>query len=76
MQLSQLPDHQIARVLAIAPEDAAMEAALREVGFAEEDEVEILHRGAFGGKPLCVRLNQTLVALRLDEAAALSVEEA
>lgn len=74
MHLDDLPNSQPAQVRAISPDDQALEAALREVGFAENDEVEILHRGAFGKKPLCVRLNQTLIALRTDEAHAVTVE--
>lgn len=74
MQLDTLPDGQPAIILSIAPDHPGLEAELREIGFAEEDEVEILHRGLFGKKPLCVRLNQTLVALRTDEASVISVE--
>ena len=51
-----------------------MEAKLREVGFAEEDEIEVMHAGPLNGRPLCVRLNLTLIALRADEAAAIDVE--
>lgn len=63
-----------ARVRSIDSSDAPLEAKLREIGFAEGDEVEIVHYGPIGGKPICVRLNRTLVALRADEARAVTVE--
>lgn len=74
MRLSDLGKGKPALVRGLAAEDPAMEAKLREVGFAEDDEVEIVHTGPLNGKPICVRLNRTLIALRLDEAAAVAVE--
>ena len=50
-----------------------MVAKLREIGFAEGDEVELLHRGPLGGSPLSFRLNRTIVALRKREAALIAV---
>jgi ferrous iron transport protein A len=47
---------------------------LRDVGFAEGDEVEVLGRGWLGGTPLRVRLNRTVIALRRTEAALINVE--
>lgn len=47
---------------------------LREIGFAEGEEVELLARGPFGGQPLAVRLNRTIIAMRIAEAAAVEVE--
>jgi len=74
MQLTQLKKGIIARVATVSGADSALEAKLREVGFAEKDEVEIVHTAPFGGKQICVRLNQTLIALRLEEAALIEVE--
>lgn len=74
MRLSDLGKGKPAIVSGLAAEDPAMEAKLREVGFAENDEVEIMHSGPLNGKPLCVRLNRTLIALRADEASAVNVE--
>lgn len=74
MRLSDLGKGKTALVRGLAAEDPALEAKLREVGFAEGDEVEIVHAGPLNGKPLCVRLNRTLIALRADEAAAVAVE--
>jgi ferrous iron transport protein A len=46
---------------------------LAEAGFEPGCEVEILARGLFGGTPLSVRLGRTIVALRRDEAQAVTL---
>ncbi|MCG8506721.1 MAG: ferrous iron transport protein A [Sphingomonadales bacterium] len=74
MTLDELKKGRVATVTGIADTDPSMAAKLREVGFAEEDEVEVVHLGPIGGKPICVRLNRTLIALRAEEAAAIEVE--
>jgi ferrous iron transport protein A len=74
MTLDQLEKSQIARVSGFKNKDISLVARLREIGFAEQDEVELLYRGPFGGRPLCYRLNRTLIALRRDEAKAVEVE--
>ncbi|MEZ5892928.1 MAG: FeoA family protein [Parvularculaceae bacterium] len=74
MQLIHLKKGAVARVTGISAADPLVEAKLREIGFAEMDEVELAHQGPIGGKPLCFRLNRTLIALRAEEAAAISVE--
>ena len=76
MKLTALPKGETARISEIASADPALEAKLREIGFSEGDEVEVAHHGPIGGRPICTRLNQTLIALRMDEAAAISVEPA
>ena len=68
--LCDLPLRRPARIVAIKG-DAHLETTLREMGFAEEDEVEIMGLGPLGGSPLSVRLNRMLVALRRGEAGAL-----
>lgn len=75
MKLNELAPGRIARVRGV---DAAaeLEAKLREVGFSEGDEVEMLGRGPFGGRTLAVRLNRTIIALRGPEAALVEVEPA
>lgn len=78
MHLHELKQNCRARVVSIGksnagPGSVALENKLREVGFAEDDEVEILHYGPLGRRPLCVRLNHTVIALRLREAAAIEV---
>ena len=65
-----------ARIVGFADGDAGLVAKLREIGFAEGDEVEILARGWLGGAPLSVRLNRTVIALRKSEAALVTVEAA
>ncbi len=76
MRLHELKKGERARVAEISSADAELEAKLREIGFAEDDDVEIVHYGPVAGKPICARLNQTLIALRLEEAAAIEVEAA
>lgn len=74
--LNQLKPGQIGSVVRIgatdAP-DAGLIAKLREIGFSEGDEVEFITAGPFGGQPLAVRLNRTLIALRRAEAEAIEV---
>ena len=74
MTLDELNKNQVARIAGFKPGDDDLVARLREIGFAEEDEVELLHRGPLGGRPLCFRLNRTQVALRLDEARMVEVD--
>jgi len=62
-----------ARVIAIR-EDVDFSEKLREFGFSEGDEVEILEYGPLGGQPIAVRLNRTIVAMRSEEASAIEVE--
>ena len=74
MTLDQINKNQIARIAGFIDGQPDLVARLREVGFAEDDEVELLHRGPLGGRPLCFRLNRTMIALRPDEASAIEVE--
>ncbi|TNE58669.1 MAG: ferrous iron transport protein A [Alphaproteobacteria bacterium] len=62
------------RVVGFTESDPSLVARLREIGFAEEDEVELLYTGPLGRRPLCFRLNRTMIALRMDEAIAIEVE--
>lgn len=55
-------------------DEAGMVRELREIGFSEGDEVEILALGLFGRTPVSVRLNRTIIALRGGEAAMIEVE--
>ncbi len=66
----------VARVAGFGEGDPQLVAKLREVGFAEGDEVELLAKGWLGGVPLSFRLNRTMVALRKAEAALVLVEQA
>ena len=42
-------------------QDAKVVSKLREIGFAEGDEVELLHTGLLFGTPLSFRLNRTII---------------
>lgn len=73
--LSELPLRETARILGFAIEDEALVFKLREIGFAEGDEVEILHKGFLFGSPLSIRLNRSLIALRKSEARQIQVQQ-
>jgi ferrous iron transport protein A len=72
--LDELKRNQVAKVLGFASGNEPLVNLLREIGFAESDEVELMHTGPFGAGPLCYRLNRTLIALRRAEAAHILVE--
>ncbi|MCI5044996.1 MAG: ferrous iron transport protein A [Aquisalinus sp.] len=56
--------------------DSIREEELREIGFAEGDEVQVLEFGSFGGTPISVRLNRTIIAVRANEANSIEVSRA
>lgn len=73
--LDRLTKGRVGRVTGFAPRgDEKLVAKLREIGFAEGDEVELLAKGWLGGAPLSIRLNRTVIALRKGEAALVMVE--
>ncbi len=72
VSLAGLSNGRVARVAGFAEGTADLEARLREVGFAEGDEVEVLHQAPLGDA-LSVRLNRTMIALRREEADAVLV---
>ena len=76
--LNSLKRGQIGRIVGFAgegdPSSPDLIARLREIGFAESDEVELLHKGPILGSPLCFRLNRTQIALRPAEARVIEVE--
>lgn len=74
MHIADLAEGEQARVVAIAASSPELEAKLREIGFCEGDEVQLLTRGPLGGQPLAVRLNRRIIAMRNNEAAAVLVE--
>ena len=73
MTLQTLRKGQKGRVRGIVTADEDLAVKLREIGFSEGDEVEMITSGPFG-EPLAVRLNRTLVALRAAEAAAVEID--
>lgn len=75
MNIDDLAEGARARVAAIRAATPDLEAKLREIGFCEGDEVELLTRGPLGGQPLAVRLNRRIIALRSEEARAVLVEQ-
>jgi len=74
--MDTLPRGRIGRVAGFGQGDPTLIAKLREIGFAEGDEVELMARGWLGGAPLSFRLNRTVIALRKAEAALILVEQA
>ncbi len=72
--LDRLAKGRVGRVAGFAAGDQKLVAKLREIGFAEGDEVELLGKGWLGGAPLSIRLNRTVIALRKGEAALVQVE--
>lgn len=71
--LDKLPKDVPARITDITSGDDDVVMRLREIGFAEGDEVEALHFGLFGRNPMSVRLNGALIALRRREASCVHV---
>ena len=53
-----------------APE---LERRLLEMGFVEGARIEVLHEGLFGRDPIAVRVDDSRIALRRREAAAVTV---
>ena len=74
MTLRDLAKNTPARILGFKAGANELETRLREIGFAEGDQVEALHFGLFGRNPMSVRLNGALIALRKAEAQAVLVE--
>lgn len=74
MTVADLLIGQCARVAAIAT-SPHLEAKLREIGFCEGDDVQLMACGPFGGQPLAVRLNRRIIAMRTDEAVALVIHQ-
>ncbi len=73
LTLDELQPGQVGTIIRITG-DERLQSVLREIGFAEQDEVEVLHHGPLGKSPISVRLNRMMVALRRDEAASIDVQ--
>ena len=73
--LEQLPLHAPARVATIAWDrlEAPEARRLRELGFDEGVDVEVLHRAWLGGGPIACRIGRMTVALRRRVAATIQV---
>lgn len=75
LTLADMPLRETARIQGFANDNDSLVIKLREIGFAEGDEVEILHKGFLFGSPLSVRLNRSLIALRKSEARQIQVQQ-
>lgn len=56
-----------------APKWVELEQQLLEMGFVEGARVVIRHEGPFNGDPIAVRLDDTTIAIRRRDAAAILV---
>lgn len=74
MNINDLPEGATAHILSISGAEPELEAKLREIGFCEGDEVQLITRGPLGAQPLAVRLSRRVIAMRSDEARAVEVE--
>ena len=74
ISLDQLKTGVRGRIFGFDACEPSLVAKLREIGFAEGDEVELMGRGWLGGAPLSIRLNRTLIGLRKNEASLVRVE--
>lgn len=76
LSLEELQIGRIARIASIDAGETELDLKLREIGFAEGDEVEVLVRSPWGGRSLAVRLNRRIIALRRGEASAVRLDVA
>ncbi|WP_291071295.1 FeoA family protein [Hyphomonas sp.] len=75
MNLDQLTEGASARIVSIDDGVADLAAKLREIGFCEGDDVQLLTRGPLAGQPLAIRLNRRIIAMRREEARAIQVDQ-
>ncbi len=73
-RLTDLTKNQSGTIIGFDETDAGLSIRLREIGFAEGDNVTPLHFGFFGKNPISVRVNGALIALRRDDASAILVQ--
>lgn len=75
LRLTDLSKNESAVITGFDENDAELSTRLREIGFAEGDNVTPLHFGFFGKNPMSVRVNGALIALRRQDAKAVLVEK-
>ena len=75
LRLTDLSKNESAVITGFDENDAGLSTRLREIGFAEGDNVTPLHFGFFGKNPMSVRVNGALIALRRQDAKAVLVEK-
>ena len=57
------------------PGAVEVEQRLLEMGFAEGEELEVLHHGPIGRDPIAVRIGETVLAVRRSDAQLVLVED-
>ena len=72
-RLTDLSKNESSVVTGFDETDPELCIKLREIGFAEGDNVTPLHFGLFGKNPISVRVNGALIALRRQDAQAVIV---
>jgi len=72
-RLTDLSKDEAATILGFDSDEPDLAIRLREIGFAEGDNVMPLHFGLFGRNPISVRVNGALIALRRQDAKAVLV---
>ena len=72
--LDHLPPGQQATIITVDESDPAVAERLRELGFAEDLNVEVLAHGSLGGDPLVVEVDRMRVALRRGFASRIGVK--
>lgn len=75
LRLTDLSKNESAVITGFDENDSDLSTRLREIGFAEGDNVTPLHFGFFGKNPMSVRVNGALIALRRQDAKAVLVEK-
>ena len=75
LRLTDLAKNQIGIITGFDEKDPELCTRLREIGFAEGDNVTPLHFGLFGKNPISVRVNGALIALRRQDAQAIQLSK-
>ena len=75
IRLTDLSKDESGIIIGFDKKDPDLCTRLREIGFAEGDNVMPLHFGLFGKNPISVRVNGALIALRRQDAQAVLVEQ-
>ncbi|MEX0300651.1 MAG: ferrous iron transport protein A [Kordiimonas sp.] len=74
VSLGTLKPGSTGKVSAFETGDTDMIDRLREMGFAEGLDIELLHQSPFGGDPIAVRIDVMTVALRREQANLIKVQ--
>ena len=76
LRLTDLSKDEAGIIIGFDSADEELSMRLREIGFAEGDNVTPLHFGLFGKNPISVRVNGALIALRRQDAKAVLIKKA